>query len=63
MIPKTFDREKYLKLGEKSSFFGIPITELTFDELVCMIGFIGEEIKESQKNHQRLINFYKGISS
>jgi hypothetical protein len=55
-IPKSFV-ERNLEKAKGSQFFGVPIDEMTRDELIacCVAGWQGQD--EQRKEHARRLDF------
>ena len=56
---------RYAKDGKNSTIFGVPVTELSRDALLGLVGFIGKEMNNQQENYFRTISFLqdcKGVN-
>ena len=51
----------YYDKGREASLFGIKMSELSKDELIAAIGFLGETIQGLRSDHTRTLGFYKSI--
>ena len=59
-IPRSFT-EKYLKKSKDCRFFGVPIEELTRDELIACAVAGWEKESEARAEGLRMVDFMRGF--
>ena len=52
-IDRHIRRHELIKKGEQSSFYGTPVEEMNREDLLMMIGYLGEARAEEQLRHKR----------
>jgi hypothetical protein len=51
--------QKYVQLGRDATFFGKPMANLTKDELLAIIGYLGFKEQRTREDHLRQIDLLK----
>jgi hypothetical protein len=59
-IPKEFT-ERYLSQAAGSRLFGVPLQELTRDEAVAAIVWLGEDLRRARDEHQSSLDLFRAF--
>lgn len=60
-LPKAFI-EEFLPKGREAKIFGLPVTNLSVDELITVVGYLGYELGVSRDNHDRAMEMFKLVN-
>ena len=45
------------------TFFGVPIQELSRDELMAVVGHLADQVEQERKRHRSTVDFLKAASA